>query len=385
MKTSRFVFACALSVIASACGNHPQQAADSTSNTIALNSLPEYFYKRYEGTIAGQPVVMHLYKEDNRFDGIYSYRKTGMWMQLYQDSTGRDTLYLSEYFSGDTWSGDASVKENRLHCVLDEHTLKGWWISNDGKKTYEINLKETYPEGSYPFTLLEYNDSTVAWPGMKESPVARTHYLFPVPEQGNAWLEQQIKRVLGMDSNTTASYKDGIDEMNASYFKDYTSNLPDLKDTADGMPLASYNYDASSDIYIRYNDHGIVVLEATIYAYEGGAHGNYGSSLYCFDVMNQRLLKLNDIITADSATLQPIVEKAFRTQYHITADSLNEVLFDNYLAVNDNFYITDNGIGFIYNPYEVASYAQGQINVFIPFKSLDAFLVPAFRQKIKPR
>jgi len=52
------------------------------------------------------------------------------------------------------------------------------------------------------------------------------------------------------------------------------------------------------------------------------------------------------------------------------------------LKPNKNFYFNDKGLAFMYNPYEVASYAQGQIVVFIPFNELKSYLVPAFAERI---
>ncbi|MNR42176.1 hypothetical protein D3C85_1606590 [compost metagenome] len=90
-------------------------------------------------------------------------------------------------------------------------------------------------------------------------------------------------------------------------------------------------------------------------------------------------MSLSDVIKIDSNTLQRILEKNFRKEYNVKAtDALNTVLFDNYLKPNKNFYFNSSGLAFMYNPYEVASYAQGQIVVFIPFTELKPYLLPAF-------
>ncbi|RYF79039.1 MAG: DUF3298 domain-containing protein, partial [Chitinophagaceae bacterium] len=64
-------------------------------------------------------------------------------------------------------------------------------------------------------------------------------------------------------------------------------------------------------------------------------------------------------------------------------DALTEVLFENKIAPNDNFYITGKGIGFSYAPYEIAAYAYGEINLFIAFKDIEANLQPGFKKLLQ--
>ena len=106
--------------------------------------------------------------------------------------------------------------------------------------------------------------------------------------------------------------------------------------------------------------------------------------MYCLDVKNKKQLVLSDIVKIDSNTLLKILEKGLRKNYNIKSnEQLSTVLFDNFLKPNNNFYFNSNGIAFMYNPYEVASYAQGQIVVFIPFADIKSYLTPDFVQRMK--
>lgn len=46
----------------------------------------------------------------------------------------------------------------------------------------------------------------------------------------------------------------------------------------------------------------------------------------------------------------------------------------NKIEPNQNFYVTDNGIGFIYAPYAIKSFADGEINLLVPLTVLKAYL-----------
>ena len=162
--------------------------------------------------------------------------------------------------------------------------------------------------------------------------------------------------------------------------------LDDAKDQADtDLVDQSYRFEyyENNDVSIRYDEDDILLLEENTSQYTGGAHGMYGTSLQVLDLANNKVLKLSDVTTADSATLEHLLEKAFRKDYNLKkTDSLSNLLFEDYLAANDNFYITRKGLGFLYNPYEVASFAAGIIEVFIPFKEMKGKLAPWFVKRM---
>ena len=97
---------------------------------------------------------------------------------------------------------------------------------------------------------------------------------------------------------------------------------------------------------------------------------------------NHGELKVSDITTADSVTLEHLIESAFRKAHHLARNAhLTHFLLDDYLAANHNFYITDKGIGFLYNPYEVSGYRE-IIEVFFPFSEFKGTLTPWFAKRM---
>ncbi|MCH5683599.1 DUF4163 domain-containing protein [Niabella sp. W65] len=68
-----------------------------------------------------------------------------------------------------------------------------------------------------------------------------------------------------------------------------------------------------------YNQNGFLVLSIYNYAYTGGAHGNYGTSMYCFDINAQKQMTLGDILSADSVALRRLLEQNYRKQYAVPA------------------------------------------------------------------
>lgn len=109
------------------------------------------------------------------------------------------------------------------------------------------------------------------------------------------------------------------------------------------------------------------------YAYTGGAHPNSNVSLYTFDRQTGRSLTLNDLV-ADTTALLHVVEQAFRTSQELKPqDNLEE---RGYFLQNGRFPLPANvgmgreGMIFYYNPYEVAAYAVGPIELTVPYAQL---------------
>lgn len=381
------LFCLLLSVIISACNNNENKSGHqedkNSSSPTEKRELKGNFYKRLEGTIAGKPVVMNLQQLDGDLDGNYYY--DGSWLNLSTDTLiGQDSLILSEY-SFYTSYFDQNSKEPHLHLKWTGNGFKGNWTSGDESKSFPILLEEKYPEGSYQFTTGIYQDSVIAFTNKSGSPTAEITFEYlkatATDDSGN-WLNEQLKKIDGLAAS--ADREVSFKSIAAEYFKDYKSEIAEQQKESKNDDFEGWmNYTNSSQQTVLYNEKGFVVVDFLADAYTGGAHGNYSSSMYCLDVKNKKQLILSDVVEIDSNNLQKLLEKNLRKQYNIKPnDAISTVLFDDYLKPNKNFYFNSKGLAFMYNPYEVASYAQGQIVVFIPFNELKAYLVPSFAERI---
>lgn len=368
-----------------ACGGDRKETKERTTTETPVvydSVLSANFYKRLEGTIADQPVVVHLQSHNGIISGIYYYLSHGEWLNLNGtlNNTDPNKVTLTETNSGD------GEKSGELDCTYSQGTFKGSWRNADGSKNYIVDLKEAYPEGSYTFTTLSLKDSIAAFPDKDSSPIAKVSNEFVVPLKNDAeglWLESEIKKALHIDSSLLAlDLVTGVRKMNGKYLKSYKDEAKNMGH--DEQFTSFLNYEDWLTVSVCYNENGYVILSSDVYSYSGGAHGNGGTNFYCLDVRKKRELKLHDVIGVDSARLQPLVEAAFRKQQGLKpTDSLNTILFENHLVTTGNFYFTNKGLGFYYFPYEVAAYALGPIQVFVPFAELKPYLKPDFSSRLQ--
>ena len=113
------------------------------------------------------------------------------------------------------------------------------------------------------------------------------------------------------------------------------------------------------------------------YANTGGAHPNSNLSFYIFDRETGRTLSLTDLV-ADTTALLDVVERAFRKQQALQAQAdLEErgyFLRDGHFFLPANIGMNRTGLIFYYNPYEIAAYALGPIEVTVPYEQLGGIL-----------
>ena len=126
-----------------------------------------------------------------------------------------------------------------------------------------------------------------------------------------------------------------------------------------------------------YSSPNVLTMKALIFAYTGGAHPNTNQLLLTFDRNTGRELHLTDMVS-DTAALVGIVENAFRKQQQLApGDKLEE---QGYFLRDGQFFLPGNiapgrqGMIFYYNPYEIAAYAVGPIEIVVPYEKLNGLL-----------
>ncbi len=144
----------------------------------------------------------------------------------------------------------------------------------------------------------------------------------------------------------------------------------------------SLSVETQEQINVMYENNKSITLALFNYAFTGGAHGNYATSLINISKTTGKPIKLTDVISSDGVKKLPILlDQVARLQFNAGKGTLKDNgFFVDQIPVSKEYYITSTGIGFLYSPYELKSFAEGEINLFVPFKNLERFLNPSYRQ-----
>lgn len=370
------LFSC---LLASCDNDAPQQKFVNQSDVAVDNNT---YYKRYSGTIAGQPVVLHLSSDKGALSGSYYYVKQGKPIGIY---FSKDTTIADGYLVAEPSATREDEREAIWKIQLKDNTIIGKWTSPDGSKTYDINLKEEYPTGSYQLSIWEKEDS-IRYKADKPEPAATIAYKLlrgssAMKNEDVQFIEKLIMHELGADSLNAITIEDCVKKQIDNYGKWYRGILAEEPDSNLGESWNNYYSGVAMDVI--FNDNNWLVMEMSGSEYTGGAHGNYGVSYMNIDMQQKRVWKMEDVMTVDSNKLNLLLDAEARRYFAIAAtESFEDRLLTDKVIPNGNICITPTGINFVYNPYEIASYADGIITLFLPYSQLKDLLKPEFKQRM---
>ncbi|MEY4937264.1 MAG: hypothetical protein RIS64_3623 [Bacteroidota bacterium] len=371
-----------------ACRNEPKLPT-VLATTVIADSLQTGFYKHFEGQLAGKPAVLDLIKsiqldDEGHITIIYEgyYRCFQRVEPIFVQGGMKDGFLVLEEESpkGDT------IPVTRLSGVLDTNDVfKGVWTDVAKNKKEAFEWTEKYPTG---ICALDYHvklDSLVAKTINKElqgNPAAIFEMSVLMPRDssvGAFFLKQKVFEHLKNSAQEHAKIRQLIAPQlptpdsflrarKNEYFVEYANEIRKLNSGKDSSEIVSLNYTQSHTMHILMNESDKLSIGYVWNGYSGGAHGNYGTGLKTYDLKKEQVLRLSDVFKPNSEkALGKALENAFRKQRALKPDeSLEGTLFDNEIVPNDNFCLTPQGILFNYTPYEIASYAQGEIRIFLP-------------------
>lgn len=152
----------------------------------------------------------------------------------------------------------------------------------------------------------------------------------------------------------------------------------------DTLCRATHNYSTSyTPDYLGH--HGALEqFSVTTEEYFGGAHGNGSITYYVFDEQDRRLT-LADLLQGDKSTLYPLLDAEYKKEatFDPAAKDLEEYEreYVKNLHEADNFYFSADGIVFSYAPYVVAPFADGQVELTLPYDKLRGIIKDQYLTK----
>ncbi|MEZ4875014.1 MAG: DUF4163 domain-containing protein [Flavobacteriaceae bacterium] len=142
--------------------------------------------------------------------------------------------------------------------------------------------------------------------------------------------------------------------------------------------------EASVAISELFQNRRLMSLQCNSYFYTGGAHGYGSTSFKNFDLDSGEELPLEELFK-NYRTFLKFAEEKFREAYHIPKEeSINASGFDfgeAIFSLPDTMGVDSENLIFVYNPYEIASYAEGPIELRISLKEANPYLnTPYFNE-----
>ncbi|HET7732455.1 MAG TPA: RsiV family protein [Paludibacter sp.] len=167
---------------------------------------------------------------------------------------------------------------------------------------------------------------------------------------------------------------------------DYRENNEPLINELDSTSHYSFNNEHTVSGFSLLSDKNIYAYGVERYVYMGGAHGMETKNFYNFDLKTGKLITEKDLFKdnfeSELAKLMKvrIIEESKEYKDEKNSEPITDLedtdFWTDSIKSNGNFYITDEGINYVFNPYEIAPYYMGQTEVTLPFSRLKNLLKP---------
>jgi hypothetical protein len=385
-----------------ACHTQTNQSATTEAATTAdapataqaaVASSPGTAYQVYRALLPGQPdsITLHLVSAPRSFSDAQTAGRYGSYYGpdghpyslMGQPSAAPDSVVLFDT------SPEKAVGPNGddLFWRLRRQPGRADLAGTVGGQPIRLRAVAPAP-GALTFAVRYFADSAAAFPKEAKSPVGRISVQALVPlgsdDKARTNLEASMLRDLrgdtldGLPTITLAAlYKQQRQQFFQDYRQDATDSRPAPADTAGiGSYGIGMNYEDQTATYVLYQQGNLLSLGFFRYNFSGGAHGNYGLTPASYDLRTGRRLRYDDIFRPTAAQKLPaLLGQAVRPEVGLQpSEPLDKQLFVNKMPVTHQVYLTATGAVFVYQPYEIASYAQGEIHVFVPLSSLRPLL-----------
>ncbi len=338
-------------------------------------------YQTYTGNVMGAETVIHLHIAKDEAMGFIYLVKDPRPFFMYGAAIKGDSIFLSGGRSMQTSMEITATIKNGIikgtaKLVLEEKMIRSGAATLLMDTTHYTALEFYKASASSRLPAKMKNESQYD---------QLTASIWPKANDRSLLAEFVQKRALSFLSQKTTIHplqflsvnqQQNIKKWKADNAKAYPKGAADM-----GLSLS-----ASTDLRFMVLNENATCINFIQYdaAYNGGAHGNSSSQLLVVDKRNNKLLQLTDILTpAGIKTLPVLLEKAARSQFGIAAKApLDGRLLVKNILPAEQFFMTDAGIGFWYNAYEIASFADGNVVLFIPLALITKYIQPTF---IKPK
>lgn len=352
----------------SASGNKGQIERTQNSNGTDSNfAAPQTAVeKHFKGSIGSAKFEMTLRREGKSLSGSYFYLKSG----------SANTLNLSGNIGADgkftlQETDPAGKKTGEFSGVWREDendsgaTLEGEWKKPNAKETQFFGATEQmiFFSGATKITDSRINESIKA---------KRLDLSAEYPQlSGAANVAAFNQLVKTRITNEVAQFKKQMSAISAA----------DLK----FLPEGTNNYlDIGYDV--EYADDDFISLVFTRSEFTGGAHPNYNFLTINYDLKNNRELKLADLFKPGAKYIAQISTYATKNLRERKDEESGEnrglaqdIFAEGALPKAENYArwnLTKKGLLFSFDPYQVASYADGAQYVVVSYAALKSIAKP---------
>lgn len=225
-------------------------------------------------------------------------------------------------------------------------------------------------------------------PDKQDSLFVSFDYAYPVAVKGNPKsntcrsIQQSVCRTVFGEAFTEMRPQQALEAYAALKHTEYIqNNFPILQEwqmDSQEHPETMFNEELiihASPVGIG---RGILSYGMDVYEYTGGAHGNNYLLIQNYDLHTGNTIEEQDLFIDDyyeplhrllvAALIAQTDEAASEKDLRRLGYSVPDIV------PNENFFLSEQGITYVYNPYEIAPYALGRIQILLSYDTLTTLM-----------
>lgn len=382
--------------------NNSSTSSVTNTQSAFVEPLAEGFH-HLQGKIGNKySVTLNFFVENNQITGTMYYDKVGKYIKLKGNISNNGHISIK-----------GTAANNKISDIFEgqysNDIFSGTWSSDVTDKTYPFKLAETNEN----YVLLDslnysYEDSLKIngqYAYFSRSVSGKLPKAYPIPEVDKK-IDKELKDAIVYSSSVPIISDDSVIKIDKELKKFMNSIekgnyniIPQMfKQEAEKWkkqtlkiisPDDEYANGFTSDEGIKFSvimdKNAILTMAVYNYGYEGGAHGLAFNSFGCYDLMTGDTLKYDDVFTGSKQQLIdkviiPNLRKYCKKEY---GEDMEDVLFDpDNIPFPDEFYISDEGIGFYYGEYSITAYVYGTQEFVIKYDELKDYLTEDFKKRM---
>jgi hypothetical protein len=234
-----------------------------------------------------------------------------------------------------------------------------------------------YNTQTTPYQAITVDSETVLFPNKGEESPRMAISLVLLDPAENTLLQQLLYDNVSPEDYAARLIRDYEDFYQEIITQE--KNIPDLSSA-----VLDWTYQERHRVH-AYSQ--LQVISRTKEYYTGGAHGMRETAYFVIDLAEKKQICLMDLFREGTeGALKICVEDTLRVYSELKpGDPLSTgYYFEDSVEPSENFYLTPQGIGFHWDPYDIAPYSVGPVEIIIPYGDVDALLSCRGKSLISP-
>lgn len=200
--------------------------------------------------------------------------------------------------------------------------------------------------------------------------------LVTIPKTNLAWLnELLIKEAYDINEEVGRTIKNPTEQdLRNSREKIYKEMVESAKEE----PVIGYDDSLTSSFLAQRNN--IATFTMQFYSYSGGAHGMHYTHYINFDLNKKSIINLDDLVSPQNqAQFKEMLWANYRNNRLDENGKYTGFAEQKDFRISPDFYFAPHGLIFVYPPYELGPYVEGDVEVEVSWYEINDLLKPEYR------